>query len=177
MSLFSGVNNARANMGSNYARSGHYLALIRRVKQDENRKGVEFVAVEMVCLKVIAPGPSEEPHRIGEQFSWLVMSNNDSFLGNVKAFVMNVAGLQEHEVTEDDCAAVTSDKQPFAGFIVEMNNRIITTKAGKPFTLVNFPRSLTPDEVRAIIPEEVLTQVLTKEERALYLAPEPPAEA
>lgn len=177
MGLFKGVNNARPNMGSNYARTGHYLALIRRVKQDKTRKDVEFVAVEMVNLKTIAAGPSEDPHRVGEQFSWLVMSDKDSFSGNIKAFIMNVAGVQDHEVGEEECVKVVSEEQPFGGLIVELNNRLIQTKAGKPFTLVNFVRTLSPDEVREAISQEILEQVLTKAERERYLPPAPPAEA
>lgn len=174
MGLFSGVNNARPNMGSNYARTGHYLALIRRVKQDKTRKGVEFIAVEMVNLKTLSASPNEEPHRVGEQFSWLVMGDKDSFSGNVKAFIMNVAGVREDQVGEEECVAIVSEQQPFGGLIVEMNNRLIQTKAGKPFTLVNFVRTLPPDEVRTLISQETLEQCLTKAERAKYL---PPAES
>ena len=134
------------------------------------------MAFRTVGLKVLCAGTNEEPHRVGEQFSWLVMADKDSFAGNVKAFIMNVTGTPEDQVGEAECVAVVGPSQPLGGIIVEMNNRLIQTKAGKPFTLVNFVRPLPPLEVQAAISQETLEQCLTKAEREKYLPPAPPAE-
>jgi hypothetical protein len=166
-SLFDGIKEAKASRGANYVRAGNYLVVINRVKLDVNRKKTAFVAIEMRNLVTLSESPDDKPHRPGERMSHLLMSDKDSFLGNLKAFISNVMGSPEDEVTEADCEAVTGESQPLAGMIVELQNKVIETKEKKPFTLVNYVRALEPDEVKSLIPQEVLDKFLTDEERAL----------
>lgn len=167
MGLYDKIRDAKASKGANYVRAGGYLALVRRVKQDQNRKKVDFVAIEMVILAVLRVDPQDAPHTVGEQTSHLLMSDKDSFLGNFKAFIIGATGAAEAEVTEKEALAVVSDDQPLAGVVVELDNKIIKTKANKDFTAVNYRRALEPDEVRERIPEEILKRFLTEEELEL----------
>lgn len=160
MGIFDNIENARASRGSNYERAGRYYEYIRRIKLDKNRKGVDFIAVEKVVLQVIAPDPSEEPHSVGEQIAHLLMSDKDSFLGNVKAMIGALFNEDPEAVTAEDAEMVVSDKQPAAGLVIEVNNRQITTKQGQPFTLVNYVRALEPEEVFQLISPENLEKAL-----------------
>ena len=174
-SVFSGVGEAKANFGANYEREGHYYMFIRRIKLDKTRKGVEFVAVEKVCLKCINVEGVPDPHRVGEQLSHLLMSDKDPFLGNIKAMISNIMGVNSDEVDEEACDLVVGDDQPLSCRVVEMQNKMIRTKPkpnardGTPFTLVSYKRTLTADEVLAAIEPEVLQQFLSKEELATVL--------
>jgi len=168
--LFSGVGEAKANFGANYEREGHYYMFIRRIKRDCTRKGVEFVAVEKVCLKVINSEGIPEAHRVGEHLSHLLMSDKDSFLGNIKAMISSIMGVSPDMVDEEACELVVSDDQPLSCRVVEMQNKLIRTRPkpnapqGTPFTLISYKRTLTPDEIIASIPVEDLEQHLSKQE-------------
>jgi len=164
MGIFDGIEKARASKGGNYERAGRYYEYVRRVKLDKNRKGIEFIAVEKVVLQVIALDPVEEPHGVGEQITHLLMSDKDSFLGNVKAMIGAMFGEDADAVSAADAEMVVSDTQPAAGLVIEVNNRQITTKAGQPFTLVNYVRALSPEEVFQLISPENLERALLPEE-------------
>lgn len=168
--MFEGVGSAKANFGANYERPGHYLMFIRRVKKDKTRKGVKFVAVEKVCLHHFSVDEEENPHVVGEQLSHLLMTDKDSFLGNLKAMIANTFGKPPEAVTPKVCDLVVSDKQPMSCRVVEMDNRLIITKEKKqPFTQVNYRRTLTPDEIKAVVSQEVLEQFLSVKELEFLL--------
>jgi len=162
--LFSGVGNAKANFGANYEREGHYLMFIRRIKRDKTRKDIEFVAVEKVCMGILNIEGIKFPHRIGEQLSHLLMSDKDPFLGNMKAMIANIMGAGPEEVNEEACDRIVGDDQPMSCRIVECQNRVIQTKKGDDFTLINYRRTLSVDEIKAAIPIETLTKFLSKQE-------------
>jgi len=165
MGLFDGIKDAKASRGANYVKAGHYLVLIRRVKQDKTRKGDDFVAIEMVNLVTLAEDPAEQAHRPGEQMSQLLMRKNDSFLPNFKAFVSNVMAVEESQVGEEEAMEVVSDEQPLSGRVVELQNKIVMTKKDTPFTLVNYVRSLDAEEIKEKIPADVIEKFLTAEEQ------------
>jgi hypothetical protein len=170
MGVFDNIEMAKASRGGNYERAGRYYEYVRRVKLDTNRKKIEFIAVEKVILHVIAADPAAEPHSVGEQVTHLLMSDKDSFLGNVKSMIAGLFNEDPDAVTAADAEMVVSDQQPAAGLVIEVNNRVITTKAEKPFTLVNYTRSLTPEEVFQLIPRENLDKALLPAEVEALLA-------
>jgi hypothetical protein len=164
MGLFDGVKKADLNFGSNYAREGNYIVFIRRIAEGKTRKGRDFVAVEKVVLEVIS-APEEKAHKPGEQMSDLMMADKDSFLGNFKTMVVNLMGVQAEEVDEDACNLITSDTQPLAGIVAEVNNiERIGKESQKPYTLKKYVRSLPVEEILARFDEEQLKKWLTAEE-------------
>lgn len=168
--MFEGVGSAKANFGANYERPGHYLMFIRRVKKDKTRKGIKFVAVEKVCLHYFSVDEEENPHTVGEQCSHLLMTDKDSFLGNLKAMISNCFGKPPEAVTPKVCDLVVSDKQPMSCRVVEMDNRLIITKEKKlPFTQINYRRTLAADEILAVVPRNVLEQFLSVKELEFLL--------
>lgn len=152
--IFAGIEQAKASFGANYLRDGRYFALLRNVKQDKNRKHVPFVAFELTIL-VCLPGQANI-HRPGEECSHLLMANNDSFLGNLKGAFAGIYGCEAEAITRDVCrefAPETGDS-PLAGRLIEVTARGIVTKDNKPFTVVDYRRSITATELAEMMNPE-----------------------
>lgn len=170
MGMFDGVEKAKASFDSNYVRRGHYYALINRVKADQTRNGDKFVAIEMTILHTFGDGDGKELqgpevdladkwHAPGEDTSQLLMAKQDTFLGNFKAFIANVMGVSDTEIDSKTCEEATDpNNQPMAGKVIELNNRVIKTRAGKDFTKVNYRREVPVAEFANVIDREVLNR-------------------
>lgn len=172
MGMFDNIDKAQASArGANYAKAGHYLARIDRVKAGESQQGAgEFVAVEMTVLAALPDGDVPlnddfEPlgpdnwHRVGEQISHVMMTKHKSFLGNMKAFVSNVGGIPESEVGPAECQQVTEGL--FDGVFIELRNRDIKTKTTcKRFTIVGYIREVPASEIGQRVDVDALEKVL-----------------
>lgn len=153
MGLFSGLSSAKARIQATYVRPSHFIARIDACKTGENRKNEGFFVVEMTVIHDCAPDKYDMQtygHSVGERVSWMAMSKHDSFLGNVKAFMANVLGLtgaEAENLGEEEAVQITSNDQPLAGTIIEVIAKNITTKAGNPFTAVNFVGEVQPQQM------------------------------
>lgn len=161
-SMFSGVSSAKRGFDANYLREGHLLCLIDRVKVDKNRKQEPFVAVEQTVLHVFADHPSA--HRVGENVTDMMKQASDYFLGDMNAFVGNVAGIPANQVTDQHCVDVTDPmRQIFKGLVVEIKCRLKPTKKGPTnenpegkFTKVTYVREVRPSEYANILDAKVV---------------------
>ena len=161
--VFSGMKEAKPSFASNYEREGHYWNVIQQVKLDQNRSRVTFVAFEKVCIRSLDPD-APKPHKPGDEMAHLLMSDKDSFLGNMKSAIGGITGMDPNDVGEKEALSVCADDQPMAGMIIENQNRQIMTKAKKPFTLINYIREVPASEVLAAveagdIPEHVIEKI------------------
>ena len=165
MGMFDGVKDAKVAMDSTYIRPVHGILRIDRVKVGKSRKGREFVAVEMTVVKVFDPftEDGQPPHRPGEAVTDMKMSDNDYFLGEMKAFLANTCDVQPEDVTPEDCELVTSDENPLGGVFVEVLARNRTTKEGKDFTKISYKRPVSPEELVDLVTEEEITKVFSTE--------------
>jgi len=163
--LFKGIGQTKMSMQSNYAKPGRYVVFIQSIKVGTSRKGEDFVAVQKKCLEVIA-SEGDQGHYPGEEFADLQMARHDSFLPNFKSMVYTLSGADsQDEIDEEACDYVTSDDQPFAGLIVEVDNITRVGKdSGKEYTRKSYKRVLTEEEIEERFTEEELTKLLTKEE-------------
>lgn len=153
--IFKGIGGVKASADAVYIRPGDYIVSIDRIKQDESRKKVDYIAFEMTVLKTINEKPmtfadgSQKPnsHRPGEQVSHLLMFDNDMALPNLKAIVMALFNCEEGEVTDELCLQMVSDSQPMAGMIVKIEcNEIITKGKKQPFTKPAYRHTLSRQE-------------------------------
>lgn len=151
-SIFSGMKDAKLRVDANYVRAGHYFFLINKCKTDQNRKRVDFAAVEMTAVAVL-DDDNGSGHRIGEDVSWLVMSDNDFFLSDILTFICNVMGVDPNDLDEKDrmeaAESVFESKedkdhaQPLAGMVVEVKGRDVKLKnSDGMFTKVSFVRAV-----------------------------------
>lgn len=153
-SIFGGVTGVKSSQEANYTRPGRYVAYMDRVKQDETRAHVPFVAFEMTILARLGKEVDEDGkdlpfHNVGDNVSHLIMKGGkgeDMFLPNVKAAVKALMGCAEDEVTEEECVAMVSDDQPLSGMVFTFHARQITTRGGNPFTKVTVQRPMTRSE-------------------------------
>ena len=141
MSLFTEIAGAKARVDATYVRPSHFLARIDACKTGETRKKDGFMAVEMTVLEDLAPDDFDQGtygHRAGEAVSHMMMSKHDSFLGNVKAFIKAVLGMDEDAIKPEHAEAICADDQPLQNTIVEVVARETETRAGNPFTVVSY---------------------------------------
>ena len=145
MGLFDGLGAAKPRMNANYVRPCHILARIDGVKASTNRKDEAFFAVEMTTLEDLAPekfSRADYGHEEGEEVSHLMMKKHESFLSNVKGFLMHAGGCSEEEANEAAAAMVCSEDQPLTNTIIEVKAQFITTQAGNLFTVVDYSKGV-----------------------------------
>lgn len=162
-SPFSRIGTIRASVNSSYYRAGRYLMHIDAFKVSDNRKGEGFVVFESTVVAVLSDvEAAKEPagaHRVGEKVSWLMKFAADTTMPNLKAAILAITGVPEDQITEQFMLELAGNAQPLKGIFVEFENKVITTKAGKPFTRVAARRKWSKADVEANVPAEVLTHL------------------
>ena len=133
MGIFATVADSKPTVGGKYFLPGNYLVEIQRCKEGETRKKIPFFVVE--CKIIQSDNPDM---KVGTDCSWLVMMDKDAAPGNIKAFVMAAAGVEEDEVDEAGCEEICSERQPLAGTKMRVEAYNKPTKAGMPFTRLNW---------------------------------------
>ena len=163
LGVFKGLSGAKARVDANYIRPGRYWARINKVVLKKSRKDDTFIAIEMTVLAIhddakLQQKPGQHCHSVREAMTHMMMAKHDSFLGNVKAFLANVLGVNEAEITEDNAVEVCSDSQPLSGTIVEVNAHNIVTRKNTDFTAVNYMREVRAEEALAALPAEIVAR-------------------
>ncbi len=133
------VASAESRRQSEYVTPGRYIFKIEDFKESENRKGREFVVVEMTVVDSDNP----ERHPKGSERSWLQMTDTDTSARNVRGFLcraLNVpdAGLTDAMIDKAFTPKKTTGKSPLSGLIIGVNARMIQTRKGTDFTVVDF---------------------------------------
>lgn len=133
MGRFGGVGDAKYNEGGVYFQPGRYLVRVDVVKTGESRKKVEFFVVECTILY------SENPElKKGGSVSWMVMSDWDTYLGNIKHFVSVAQEVEMDEVDEEGVEMCVSDENPLAGTFLVAVAANVKTKKDADFTKVKW---------------------------------------
>ena len=133
------VKSTEGRRQSEYVTPGRYLFQVIDFKEGENRKGREFVVVEMSVIDSDNP----ERHPAGSERSWLQMTDTDTAAKNIRGFLCRALNVPDASLTDEmidkafDPKASTG-KSPLAGLKIGVNAREITTRRGNPFTVVDF---------------------------------------
>jgi len=158
--IFKGLGKAKASQSANYLRPGNLILRLDKFKADKGRKG-ELLAIEMTVLKVLGGSvPGKDPHTVYEAVTHLLPNfgnGKDMFLPNLKGFLENIldvseAELQDDEALEQMCLAISNEDpaagavQPLRGSILHLQATDITTRAGHPFTRVDYQREIPATE-------------------------------
>ena len=142
MGLFKGIEDASATEGRNYSKAGIFDIEIKKVTVGETRKKIGFFAVDMKIL-----GTNNEEQPIGAIVNWISMADKDSFLGNVKGFIMAVlmndrpAGstINAAEITEEVIEELLKDDaKDVVGKHLKLQVIIRKTGSGGEFSLHTF---------------------------------------
>ena len=143
---FEGVEAAKPQKSGNFIRPCDIIARIDRIKKGETRKGIGFIANEMIVLHAF-----EGSHVVGENITHMLMMDKDSFLGNWKAMIMGIASCAEEEITQEQSEVIISEEQPFSGDVIRVKARNIKTQADKDFTVVDYHGAVLAEEWMALM--------------------------
>ena len=155
--LFAGIGSASASNDKNYLVRCHVLARIDLLQVGTSRGNGPFFVAEMTCMGDLAPtayNPSlqEEArygYKPGQKLAVMHMAKFDSFLSNVKSFLMGATGLTSAEITDARVAQLCDPSQPLANTVVELSGKHILTKGNKRlFTVPTIHRHLSFATVR-----------------------------
>lgn len=133
------VKSSEGRRQSEYVTPGRYLFEIIDFKEGANRKGREFVVVEMSVADCDDPAR----HPKGSERSWLQMTDTDTAAKNIRGFLCRALNVPDSALTDEmiDKAfepKADTGKSPLAGLKIGVNAREITTRRGNPFTIVDF---------------------------------------
>ena len=158
--IFKGLGKAKASQSANYVRPGNLILRLDKFKVDKARKG-EILAIEMTVLKVLGGGvPGKDPHTVYEAVTHLLPNfgnGQDMFLPNLKGFLENILDVPENELQDDEgleqmCLQISNEDpangpvQPMRGILIHLQATDITTKAGRPFTRIDYQREVPAAE-------------------------------
>jgi len=139
MSFRNQLKTTTARRQSEYVTPGQYLFEILDFKEAQNRKGREFVVVEMQVLD----SDDTARHPKGSERSWLQMTDTDTAAKNIRGFLcraLNVPdeGLSDEMIDKAFEPLEETGKSPLAGLKIGVNARNIVTRKGSDFTVVDF---------------------------------------
>lgn len=159
MSIFKGIEDAVVSRSGVYLEPispfseeeipGHYVLDILMLKEHQSRKKQDAFIAEFNIIE------SDVPWRpAGSKASWYVnVSGHEAGLGNVKAFLAVVAGIEETDVDEEGARYAVSDDQPFEGIRVRCTAVPIETKKEKrDFTKMEWMPWSEDDGIAEIVP-------------------------
>jgi hypothetical protein len=145
--LFAGVENAQVIRRGNYLNAGDYIARLCSAEFKKGRsKNQVIIEVEILTSSYDANDPQKNGCNQEGSRGTIFIQHNDSFTSNIKEIVLAVCGFDEQGkardvtdmVTQEECDALISAAQPYAGALVYLEARQITTKGGNPFTRISW---------------------------------------
>lgn len=139
MSFRNQLKNTAARRQSEYVTPGQYLFEILDFKEGQNRKGREFVVVEMKVLD----SDDTSRHPAGSERSYLTMTDTDTAASNIRGFLTRALNVSDEGLTNEMIDAAfepneESGKSLLAGLKIGVNARNIVTRKGNDFTVVDF---------------------------------------
>ncbi|WP_375757964.1 hypothetical protein [Corallococcus exercitus] len=148
---------AQAALGAQYLKAGRYRLEVQSIRTKDGFKGLSAIA-ELKVVSAERTQPTSEPSRIGMVASYVenLSDAKKNGGGRFKAFVMALAGAEEQELSLEQLAKFTGDKQAGAFLLIdcEVFPKTLPEKDGKPGKVIEGYRwstvSPTDDELAAI---------------------------
>lgn len=141
MGLFDKIGDAKAKVQANYFRAGHYIVRINACLMKTNRQGDDLFIIECTVLHVYDDDDGNG-HTVGEDVSQAIKMKDDMALPNIKRFLMSILDRPEEDITPKVADRVVGKRQPLAGTIAEVQNRMTVTKKGNDFTEIGWRRTV-----------------------------------
>ena len=123
------IANARATENYNRIKKGRYEWIVERFYMEKKRNGMCLIP-ELRVVSSVKTDPNEDPDPVGTTVStaWNITTQPDSAPGNVKAFILAVAGLDQSALTPAQVKDLTNEAisaaQPFRG--MRVNGETVT---------------------------------------------------
>ncbi|WP_408890778.1 hypothetical protein ACJ2CR_10465 [Myxococcus faecalis] len=126
---------AQAAVGAQYLKAGRYRLEVQSIRTKDGFKGLSAIA-EIKVVTSERTQPTTEPTRPGLVASYVenLSDSKKNGGGRFKAFLMALAGAEEHEVTPDFIAKFTEEKQAGAFLLVDCDvfPKTLPEKDGRP---------------------------------------------
>ncbi|WP_141323176.1 hypothetical protein [Myxococcus sp. AB025B] len=148
---------SQATLAAQYLKAGRYRLEVQLIRTKDGFKGLSAIA-EIKVVTSERTQPTTEPTRPGLVASYVenLSDSKKNGGGRFKAFLMALAGAEEHDVTPDFIARFTEAKQAGAFLLVDCDvfPKTLPEKDGKPGKVIEGCRwsnvSLTDTELAAI---------------------------
>lgn len=153
-SPFAGVESAEVYQRNAYIQDGDYILKVLSVIFKEGRNSNMVIIEADVIVSNYDPTSAPSANHEGTRISTFINAKNDSFLSNVKEFIIAASGFDpsgnprplDDQVSADECEQAMGPDQPLAGALLYVKAREIMTKSNTPFTRVAYhPAALLPD--------------------------------
>ena len=133
-SLFGGIKDAQVSRGGVYLLPGGYTLDVDVLKLMKTRKAKDMAIAEFT---VVESNVKERP--VGSKPSHTFnFTDHEAALGNFKNLLSALFNIPEEDVDEAGAEQAVSTDNPCKGMRVRAEASQITTKAGKPFTKVQW---------------------------------------
>jgi hypothetical protein len=146
--LFSGVEGAHVYRRGSNMEPGDYIAKLDTAEFKAARTGKNHIilGVKIIVSSYDANNPDKAQANQEGSTCAIFINQNDNFTSNMKEVMLAVSGFdaqgkprpEDDVVTQDECAALISEQQPYTGALVYLEARSITTRAGNPFTRISW---------------------------------------
>ncbi|QDE98318.1 hypothetical protein [Myxococcus xanthus] len=157
---------AQATLGAQYLKAGRYRLEVQSIRTKDGFKGLSAIAE----VKVVSSERTQaniEPTRPGLIASYVenVSDAKKNGGGRFKAFLMALAGAEEHEVSQDFIAKFTEANQAGAFLLVDCDvfPKTLPEKEGRPGKVIEGYRwsnvSLTDAELASIESKRVAAKL------------------
>lgn len=145
--LYAGVENAQVTRrGANFT-EGQYICKLGSAEYKVGRqKSYVILELEVITSSYDAAIPATHESLREGAHATIFIALNDSFRNNIKEIVLACSGFdsegkwrdENDVVTQQECEALTSTEQAYAGALVYLEAKQILTKENKPFTRISW---------------------------------------
>ena len=146
-SLFSKVEGAEVYRKGSYMEAGDYIAKLVSAEVKQGRTKTMIILEVAILTSSYNPDVPEKQgcNQEGSRAT-IFVQQNENFLSNVKEIMLAVSGFdpqgrarpEDDTVTQAECDALVAPEQHYAGALVYLEARVITTKTGNPFTRISW---------------------------------------
>lgn len=148
MGFFKNLKTVKLKQDFVYLGAGSYWMRVDSVTEGENRKMEKNFIVNLTVVKVLPRERDDPIHSVGQEIShYIKVSGNEYAEANVADFFCGVMGCKPEELTDGVEEWAIDKSQPLKGMVVELRNRVITTKKGNLFTSIHYVREVPAEEV------------------------------
>lgn len=97
MSIFDGIDGAKASFDANYIRPGVHTLELTGLQEGVNRRKIPYFLATFIVLAT----SDDSPHAAGDEVSWLQTLDKDAALGSIKQFMSALLEIRPDDVTKN----------------------------------------------------------------------------
>ena len=160
-----------------YPAVGDYLYRIDTFRCKQTRKGIDLMAAEFTTVHIFKTEEGKASHPIGEEVCKISLQSSDYYVKDIKAVLTAATGCSDNQIGQEEILESFGfdskgnelpDGPPLDGqYITIKVSTFELEKKDKPgefYTITNFERAYSPEELLNILSDEVIEKYYTDEE-------------